>query len=137
VIVIESSAIVDALVDDPANPELLALIADSELHAPTLIDYEVASALRGHALGGKLAHAQLQDAAEDFIGLRIERYPLAIMLHAVLDLRDNFTVFDAAYVVLAQALEVPLVTADAKLAEARRFDVDVRVLRPSTKDPFR
>lgn len=130
-IVIESSAVVDALVDDPANPALLATIADTELHAPSLIDYEVASALRGHSLGGKLADTQLHDAAEDFEALSIERYPLSAMIHAVLDLRDNFTAYDAAYVVLAQALEAPLVTADEKLAEARKIGVDVRILRPS------
>lgn len=129
-IVLESSAIVDALVDDPANPELLALIADSELHAPSLIDYEVASALRGHVRGGKLAGTQLEDATEDFSALRIERYPLSTMMRAVLDLRENFTVYDAAYVVLAQVLAAPLVTADAKLLEARKVGVDVRVLRP-------
>lgn len=121
---------VDALVGDPANPELLALIADSELHAPSLIDYEVASALRGHSLGGKLAEVQLQDAADDFSALNIERYPLSAMIRNVLDLRDNFTVYDAAYIVLAQALEVPLVTADAKLSGARELGVDVHVLRP-------
>lgn len=120
---------VDALVDDPPNPEVLALIADSELHAPSLIDYEVASALRGHVLGGKLTGAQLDTAADDFTALTIARYPLSVMIRDVLDLRENFTVYDAAYVVLAQALDVPLVTADAKLAEARRVGVDVRVLR--------
>ncbi|MGH3499720.1 MAG: type II toxin-antitoxin system VapC family toxin, partial [Nocardioidaceae bacterium] len=114
-IVIESSAMVDVLVDDPANPELLALIADTELHAPALIDYEVASALRGHVLGGKLTDVQLGDATEDFTALRIERYPLAAMMGNVLELRDNFTAYDAAYLVLAEALEAPLVTADAKL----------------------
>ena len=114
-IVIESSAVVDALIDDPVNPELLALIADSGLHAPSLLDYEVASALRGHAVGGKLADAQLDDATEDFTALRIERYPLSMMMRDVLKLRDNFTVCDAAYVVLAQALGLPLVTADVKL----------------------
>lgn len=122
---------VDALVGDPADPELLALIADSDLHAPSLIDYEVASALRGHVLGGKLADTQLDDATEDFGAMQIERYPLSIMMRAVLDLRANYTVYDAAYVVLAQALAAPLVTADAKLLDARRLGVDVRVLRPS------
>src|SRR5699024_4645094 len=117
---------VDALVGDPANPELLGLIAANDLHAPSLIDYEVASALRGHSLGGKLANEQLEDAAEDFGGLNIERYPLSVMIRDVLDLRDNFTVYDAAYVVLAQALEVPLITADAKLTEARKLGVDAR-----------
>lgn len=129
-IVVESSAIVDALVDDPANPELLALLADSELHAPSLIDYEVASALRGHVLGGKLADSRLDDATDDFSALQLQRYPLPSMMRAVLDLRENFTVYDAAYVVLARALEAPLVTADSKLLEARRFGVEVRVLRP-------
>jgi predicted nucleic acid-binding protein len=129
VIVIEASAVVDALIDDPANPELLALMADSDLHAPSLLDYEVASALRGHALAGKLADTQLDDAAEDFAALRIERYPLSTMMRDVLSLRGNFTLYDAAYVVLARALELPLVTADAKLTEARRLGINVRVLR--------
>ncbi len=132
-IVIESSAVVDARVDDPANPELLALIADDDLHPPSLLDYEVASALRGHALGKKLAAARLGEAVEDFTALRIERYPLSTMMRDVLDLRDNFTVCDAAYVVLAQALDLTLVTADAKLTEARRLGVDVRVLRPPSE----
>ena len=129
-IVIESSAMVDALVDDPANPDLLAILADNELHAPALIDYEVASALRGHALGGRLGEERLDDAIDDFSALSIERYPLSAMIAAVLDLRNDFTVYDAAYVILAQALETPLVTADVKLTEALKLGVDVRVLRP-------
>lgn len=122
---------VDALVDLPANPELLALIADVELHAPTLLDYEVASALRGHAMAGLLSDQRMADATDDFSALRIERYPLARMMRSVLDLKDNFTVYDAAYIVLAQALEAPLVTADTKLTGARTLGVDVRVLRRS------
>lgn len=121
---------VDALVGTPANPRLLALIADSELHAPSLIDYEVASALRGHALGGRLNDEQVEAAAHDFQALTIERYPLSAMIHAVLDVRENFTAYDAAYVVLAQALEAPLVTADAKLVEAQKLGVETRLLRP-------
>lgn len=129
-IVIESSAVVDALVDDPANPELLALMADNDLHAPALLDYEVASALRGHARSGKLTNAQLDDATEDLNALHIQRYPLSTMLRDVLALRDNFTVYDAAYVVLAQVLDLPLITADTKLTEASRLGVNVRVLSP-------
>lgn len=125
-----ASALVDALVGDPAHAELLALIADNELHAPSLIDFEVASAPRGHVLGAKLASTQLEDAAEDFHALQIKRYPLSPRMWAVLDLRENFAVYDAAYVVLAQALQAQLVTADATLLEARGLGVDVRVLQP-------
>jgi predicted nucleic acid-binding protein len=129
VIVIESSAMVDALVDEPVDPHLLALLADEELHAPALLDFEVASALRGHALGGRLDQVRLDEAIEDFSAFRIERHQMTDLLAHILDLRDNFTVDDAAYVILAQALEAPLVTADTRLNEAERFGVDVRVLR--------
>ena len=126
-IVIESSAMVEALVGDPANPELLALLADEELHAPALLDFEVASALRGHVLGGKLDPVRLEEAVEDFIAFRIERHPMTDLLGHMLDLRDNFTVYDAAYLVLAQALEAPVVSADTKLREATRLGIEVRV----------
>jgi predicted nucleic acid-binding protein len=127
VIVIESSAMVDALVGDPASPNLLALLADGELHAPALLDFEVAGALRGHVLGGKLDPVRLDEAVEDFIAFRIERHPMTNLLGPMLDLRDNFTVYDAAYLVLAQALNAPILSADAKLKEARRLGIDVRV----------
>ena len=52
------------------------------------------------------------------------------MLGYMLELRDNFTVYDAAYLVLADALQVPLLTADEKLAEARRLGIDVRMVEP-------
>jgi len=128
VIVIESSAMMDALVDEPVNPHLLALLADEELHAPALLDFEVASALRGHALGGRLDQVRLEEAIEDFSGFRIERHQMTDLLAYILDLRENFTVYDATYVILAHALEAPLVTADAKMNEAKRFGVDVRVI---------
>jgi predicted nucleic acid-binding protein len=135
VIVIESSAMVDALVGVPANPELLALLADEELHAPALLDFEVASALRGHALGGKLDQLRLDEAIEDFGALRIERHQMTDLLAHILDLRDNFTVYDASYMILSQALEAPLVTADTKMNDARRFGIDVRVLRSERHSP--
>jgi predicted nucleic acid-binding protein len=127
VIVIESSAMVEALVGDPANPNLLALLADEELHAPALLDFEVASALRGHVVGGKLDPVRLEEAIEDFVAFRIERHPMTDLLGHMLDLRDNFTVDDAAYLVLAQALEAPVISADAKLREATRLGIEVRV----------
>jgi predicted nucleic acid-binding protein len=129
VIVVESSAMVDALVDQPVNPGLLALFGDEELHAPALLDFEVASALRGHARGGRLDQGRLDEALEDFGAFRIVRHQMTALLGHILELRDNFTAYDAAYVILAQALDAPLVTADTKLTEARRVGVDVRVAR--------
>jgi predicted nucleic acid-binding protein len=129
VIVVESSAMVDALVGHPANTRLLAEISDEDLHAPALLDFEVASALRGHLLAGKLNPARCAEAIEDFSGLLLERHEMTSLLGHILALRDNFTVYDAAYIVLAQALGVPLVTADLKMKEAERLGITVRVYR--------
>ncbi len=46
----------------------------------------------------------------------------------ILDLRENFTACDAAYVVLALGLEAPLVTSDTKMQEARRLGVEVQII---------
>ena len=128
-IVVESSAMVDALVGEHRQQLWVDGPADEELHAPALLDFEVASALRGHTLGGRLDQGRLEEAVADFAAFRIQRHQMTELLGHVLDLRDNFTAYDAAYVVLAQALDAPLVTADAKLTEAGRVGVEVRVLR--------
>ena len=117
---------VSALVGNPVDPELLAVLADEELHAPALLDFEVASALRGHVLGGLLGQARLDEALDDFTALRIERHQMTELLDHVLELRDNFTAHDAAYVVLAMALEAPLATSDQEMAEASRLGIAVR-----------
>lgn len=89
---------------EPPNPELLALIADSDLHAPALLDYEVANALRGHALAGRPTQQRLAGAVDDFGALHIDRYPVARLMESVLDLKENFTVYDAAAVVSRDAV---------------------------------
>jgi predicted nucleic acid-binding protein len=82
-------------------------------------------------MAGLLSDQRITDAVDDFSALRIERYALATMMRSVLDLKDNFTVYDAAYIVLAQALDAPLVTADTKLVGARTLGIDVQIIRNS------
>lgn len=127
-IVIDASAMVSALVDDPAIPELLALLADEELHAPALLDFEVASALRGHLSGGLLDQVRADEALDDFAALQIERHQMTQALQHILDLRENFTAYDAAYVVLARGLEASLVTSDTKMKGAERLGVKVQII---------
>lgn len=128
-IVVDCSAIVSALVDEPPDKRLLFLLAAEDLQAPALLDFEVASALRGHAMAGKLGGDRLDEAISDFEDLDIERHPMTELLRHVLALRDNFTAYDAFYVVLAKALGAPLVTLDAKMRQAARLGVAVELLR--------
>lgn len=126
-IVADASAMVRMLVDTPADPALGAVLAVEPVHAPDLLDYEVASTLRGHALGGLITADRLTTALEDLASFEITRHSMVAGLESMLALRDNFTVYDAAYVLLALTLDAPLVTADAKQLEAGRLGVDVRL----------
>jgi predicted nucleic acid-binding protein len=131
VIVVDASAVVHALIVTSVNPRLLALLAVEDLCAPHLLDYEVTSALRGHVLGRKLSAARGRDALRDYADLSISRYDGVALLDGIWRLRDAFTVYDAAYLMLASALACPLITSDAKMREAERLGVDVRVYPPA------
>ncbi|MGL5866111.1 MAG: type II toxin-antitoxin system VapC family toxin [Dermatophilaceae bacterium] len=118
-IVVDSAAVVDALTMAPGSETLRAELAEEDLHAPALLDFEVVSALRGLTLGRHLSAARAQDALVDFDALPVQRWPSAAELRLrAFALRDNVTAYDAAYLALAEALRCPLVTRDARLARS-------------------
>jgi len=119
VIVVDSAAVVDALTAVEGTDELCAYLAAEDLHAPTLLDFEIVSALRGMSLGGQLSVARAEDALTDFDDLPIQRWASADSLRRrVFQLRSNLSSYDAAYIALAEALDCPLLTRDARLARS-------------------
>lgn len=127
-IVVDSAALVDALTAVEGTEELRADLADEELHAPALLDFEVVSALRGLTLGRQLSAARAHDALTDFDALPIQRWPSSAPLRLrVFTLRDNLTAYDAAYVALAEALKCPLLTRDRRLARSSGHSAEIRV----------
>ncbi|MGI8651927.1 MAG: type II toxin-antitoxin system VapC family toxin [Geodermatophilaceae bacterium] len=116
---VDSAVVVDALTAADGVDDLHAYLAAEELHAPTLLDYEVLSALRGLTLGAHLSTARAQDVLTDFEDLSIQRWPSVDSLRRrAFQLRDNLSAYDAAYVALAEALECSLLTRDARLARS-------------------
>jgi predicted nucleic acid-binding protein len=129
VIVADCAAVVDALTGLPGTDDLRATLAEEDLHAPTLVDYEVVSALRGLVQAGHLSATRAYDALTDFDALPIRRWPSAAPLRRrALSLRDQVSAYDAAYVALAEALRCPLVTRDSHLAHSRGHDAEIRVV---------
>ncbi|MGI9084126.1 MAG: type II toxin-antitoxin system VapC family toxin [Aeromicrobium sp.] len=127
-IVVDCSAILDALVGRDAEP-VHDVLVDERCAAPTVIDYEVLSALRGLVRGRRLSPHAAHDALSDLDQLPVERWHLAEPLRRrVFDLRANLTAYDAAYVVLAESLDCALLTRDRKLASAAGRLVDVTVV---------
>lgn len=125
-IVADASAILEALVGREADPELLDALA-GEVDAPHLLDVEVLSVLRGLLLGGKLEPDAAEDARRDHFALTITRHEVSPFADRVWELRHQFTSYDACYLALAEALEAPLYTCDAKLA-GNGHNAEVRVL---------
>lgn len=127
-IVVDSAAVVDALTGSAGAQELRAYLAGEDLHAPALLDFEFVSALRGLNLGGHLSGARAQDALSDFEDLPIQRWTCADALRRrAFALRANLSAYDAAYIALAEALDCPLLTRDARLARSSGHTARVEV----------
>ena len=118
-IVVDASIVVTALADDGTDGDRVrARLRGERLVAPHLIDVEVVSAWRRLAAAGDLEERRVRLAMEDLRSLRLDRVPHGPLVDRCWDLRGNLTVYDATYVALAEAMQVPLLTADAKLAAA-------------------
>jgi len=129
-IVVDASVVVTALADDgPDGDRARQRLRGERLAAPHLLDLEVTSAWRRLAAAGHLDERRARLALADLQGLRVVRVWHATLLDRCWELRDNFTVYDAAYVALAELLEVTLVTADGKLAKAPGARCPIEALR--------
>jgi predicted nucleic acid-binding protein len=115
VIVIDASAALAALYNNgPARQTL----GHEQLHAPHLVDSEVASGLRRRVAAGQVKEADGHAALNVWRRLAVTRYATHSLLDRIWELRHNLSSYDAGYVALAEALDCPLVTADARLAGA-------------------
>jgi predicted nucleic acid-binding protein len=136
VVVVDTSAVVDALIGGPA-PALVSRLADgADLHAPHLIDVEVLHVLRRLVRSEVLSEERALDARHDFDDLRLLRYAHSPLTERAWELRHNVTAYDAMFVVLAEALRAPLVTCDAALAAAAAGIVEVELFRPPPGRPL-
>ena len=113
-IVVDASAVVEALVGRNA-PEAIMQALTGEVAAPTVLDIEVLSALRGLTLGGVLPLEAAESARHNYFDLAIARYEVKPLSDRIWQLRRQYTAYGAAYLALAEALDVPLWTCDRKL----------------------
>jgi predicted nucleic acid-binding protein len=129
VIVLDASAVVELVLGSPRGATVRARVEhpDESLHAPHLLDVEVASVLRRYQLSGELSAEDGREALADLAGLDIARYPHDLLLPRVWELRTSVTAYDAVYLALAELLGAPLLTLDRRLARARGHGARVEV----------
>lgn len=118
-IVADASAVIEALLHSPVGEQIADRLLDSDetVVAPHLLDLEVLQVLRRYTLSADMDLLRAEEAIEDLGDLPILRYPHQPFSYRIWELRDNLTAYDAAYVAMAEILNAPLLTRDARLAE--------------------
>ena len=123
-IVLDSSAVVEWLLGLPlANDVADRITAADSLHAPALLDVEVAQVVRRYAASGEITPQTGERALKALAELDAVRYTHELLLPVIWKLRDNLTAYDAAFAALAAALDAPLVTLDTRLARALSLEM--------------
>lgn len=133
VIVVDASVLVVALADDgPDGDHARARLRGERLAVPELADLEVASVLRRQLKTGALDPRRARLALNDLAALPARRAPHRPLLTRCWELRDNLTIYDAAYVALAEAMRTTLLTGDHRLAKAPgpRCPIEILQTRP-------
>jgi predicted nucleic acid-binding protein len=118
-VVIDASALVALLADAGAAGTWVAeTIAGASLAAPGLALFEAANILRRQAAAGAIDPTQATLAHADLVALPIELWPYPALADRAWELRHNATIYDAAYLALAELLAAAVVTLDSRLARA-------------------
>ncbi len=129
-IVADASVVLEVLLRTPDVDAVEArLFAPREtVHAPHLLDVEVAQVLRRYASRGEISAARGRLSLELLARFPISRYAHEPLLPRIWALRENLTAYDAAYVALAEALGATLLTRDEAIATAPGTRARIEVL---------
>jgi predicted nucleic acid-binding protein len=126
-IVVDASALVAVFIGDATPPELLTRIVSARAFAPYLIDLEVLHTLSRHERHSAIPKATAQTAVDRLPSLPVTRIEHQPFVPRIWELRHSITAYDAAYVALAEQLDVPLITCDGKLARSHGHNAKIEL----------
>ncbi|MBM3166453.1 MAG: type II toxin-antitoxin system VapC family toxin [Chloroflexi bacterium] len=98
--------------------EAMAILQDSELHAPLLLAYELTSIARRKAIAYPEKSEVVEEALQMVFAVPIYWSEVDHLAVLRLALDAELTTYDACYLYLARKLGMPLVTFDQQLARA-------------------
>ncbi len=127
-VVVDASAAVELLLRTPAGRQVHNGLRASTAAAPAHFDAEVFSAVGRLARDRVISDVLVVPALVELARAPILRLPVPPLLEEAWSLRDNVSLRDALYVVLARRLQASLLTADARLARVPRLGVPVTVV---------
>jgi predicted nucleic acid-binding protein len=124
----DAPAVLEVLLTTPAATEIAHFLfaAGESIHVPHLIDLEVLQVLRRYARS-EMSSVRAEKALQLYADMRLNRYSHTLLAPRIWELRHNWTAYDAAYIALAEALDVPLITRDRALASKSGHRANVLV----------
>ncbi len=118
-IVVVATVIAPALADDDIDGKRVRnRLRGEQIIAPELLDLEVVSVLRKAVFDGKLDRLRADLALIDLADLSLGTVSHRLLLPRIWELHQYVTPYNAAYVALSEAINVPLVTAERHLAQS-------------------
>lgn len=127
--VLDASGAIELVLNTAAGKRIASRMDDpaQTVHAPHLIDVEVAHVLRRYALLGALSNARCEQALSHWRELDIERHSHDLFLDRMWQLRHNVSAYDATYVALTEALSTLLVTGDVRLLQVPGLTIRIEL----------
>ena len=128
--VLDASAALEVLLKTPRGLHAAAQVLSpiESLHAPHLLDVEFVQALRRLTQASALDARMARQAIDDLLDLQLIRHEHDALLPRIWELRTSVSAYDAAYIALAEGLDTPLFTCDAKLARSHGHRAKIALL---------
>jgi predicted nucleic acid-binding protein len=129
-IVVDASALLEFLLQTSLGARVEARLfgEENELHAPHLLDVEIAQGLRRLVRTGEVSSGRAEEAIADLTDLDLHRHAHVDLVRRAWKLRDNISAYDAMYVALAEAIDAPIVTCDSPLAKTPGHRARIEVI---------
>jgi predicted nucleic acid-binding protein len=129
-IVVDASALLEFLLQTSLGARVEARLfgKEDELHAPHLLDVEIAQGLRRLVRTGEVSSGRAEEAIADLTDVVLQRHAHLDLLDRAWKVRDNISAYDAMYVALAEAIAAPIVTCDSPLAKAPGHRARIEVI---------
>lgn len=122
-LVLDASAGVEWVLRSEAGDRVDRAVDGYEIWVPEHYDLETAATIRRLELAGHISSERASVAISRSLSTPTRRVQIRPLLSEAWTLRHNVTIGDALYVVVARHLHAPLLTLDAKLANAPTLDI--------------
>ena len=128
-IVLDASAALEWLLQTSVGFRIESRVYSNgeSLHAPHVLDLEVAHVLRRLVRAGTVLERRAEESLRVLRHTRIRRYSHVRFLPRIWQYRHTLSAYDAAYVVLAETLGATLLTRDARLASAHGHSATIEL----------